>query len=402
MANPVNLFRKFLSSGSSGGIILLFCVAVSLLVANSPFGKDFERLLATAIGADIGSVHLKYPLLLWVNDGLMAIFFLLVGLEIKRELVEGELSSPSKAALPIIAALGGVVVPASIYTLFNAGTESAGGWGIPMATDIAFALGIVTLLGDKVPVSLKIFLAALAIADDLMAILVIAVFYTTELHITYLLYAASVLVLLVALNRTGVRKLIFYLVPGAFIWYFIHHSGIHATIAGVITAMAIPASRQKEVYSPLENLEHAIVKPVNFFIMPLFALCNTNIAFEAGMVDGLFTPLGLGILLGLFIGKPLGITLATWISVKTGLCRLPQGATWAHLLGVGMLAGIGFTMSIFIAMLSFKGLHHLESEAKFSILAASLLSGTAGSFFLLSLQKRSPASPDGGRATPGL
>ncbi len=387
MANVVNLFRRFFSSGSSGGIILLFCVVVSLLVANSPLGKDFERLLATEIGSDIGSVHLKYSVLLWINDGLMAIFFLLVGLEIKRELVDGELSSPSKAALPIIAALGGVLAPASIYTLFNAGTESAGGWGIPMATDIAFALAIITMLGDKVPVSLKIFLAALAIADDLMAILVIAIFYTTELHITYLLYAAGILAMLVVLNRMGVRKLVFYLIPGAFIWYFIHHSGIHATIAGVITAMIIPASRQKDRDSPLEKLEHVLVKPVNFLIMPLFALCNTNIAFEAGMADGLFKPLGLGILLGLFVGKPLGITLATWISVKLGLCRLPENATWAQLLGVGMLAGIGFTMSIFIAMLSFKGLHHLESEAKFAVLTASLVSGAAGSFFLLSLNK---------------
>ncbi len=388
MANLVNLFRRFFSSGSAGGILLLLCVVVSLLLANSPFGGDFERLLATEIGPDIASVHLKYSVLLWINDGLMAIFFLLVGLEIKRELVEGELSSPSKAALPIIAALGGVLAPASIYTLLNAGAESAGGWGIPMATDIAFALAIITLLGDKVPVSLKIFLAALAIADDLMAIVVIAVFYTTELHITYLLYAAAILLFLVALNRAGVRKLAFYLVPGAFIWYFIHHSGIHATIAGVITAMTIPVSRRKEADSPLEKLEHALVRPVNFFIMPLFALCNTNIRFEAGMADGLLSPLGLGILLGLFIGKPLGITLATWISVKLGLCRLPENATWAHLLGVGMLAGVGFTMSIFIAMLSFKGLHHLESEAKFSVLTASLLSGAAGSFFLSCLPLR--------------
>lgn len=380
--------RKFFQSGSSGGIILLLCVVVSLLVANSSLGPGFERLLAVPLGPEVGPVHLRYSLLAWVNDGLMAIFFLMVGLEIKRELVDGQLSSPARAALPILAALGGVLVPAGIYMFLNSGTESAGGWGIPMATDIAFALAIINLLGNKVPASLKIFLAALAIADDLMAILVIAIFYTTELNTVYLFYAAGLVALQVVFNTMGVRKLVYYLVPGAFIWYFIHHSGIHATIAGVITAMTIPVNQINSEESPLEKLEHALVTPVNFLIMPLFAFCNTNIVFEEGMVEGLATPLGLGILLGLFVGKPLGITLATWLAVKFKLCSLPEKASWGQVFGTGMLGGIGFTMSIFIAMLSFKTLPHFEAEAKFSILVASLLSGIVGSVVLVAVRKK--------------
>jgi NhaA family Na+:H+ antiporter len=384
--------RKFVQSSSSGGIVLLVCVVMSLLLANSPWGPGFERLLASLLGVEMGPVHLRYTVLAWVNDGLMAIFFLLVGLEIKRELVEGQLSTASKAALPILAALGGVLAPAGIYTLFNAGTESASGWGIPMATDIAFALGIISLLGKKVPASLKIFLAALAIADDLMAILVIAVFYTTELNSAYLIFAALGVGVQVACNRLGFTRLVYYLVPGVVIWYFIHHSGVHATIAGVITAMTIPVRTSRSETSPLLKLEHALVTPVNFLIMPLFAFCNTNIRFEEGMVSGLTTPLGLGILAGLFIGKPVGITLATWAAVKLKLCNLPEKASWAQIFGTGMLGGIGFTMSIFIAMLSFKGSLHLEQEAKFSILIASLLSGIAGSIFLVSAGKRKQRS----------
>lgn len=389
MANPINLksFKEFLKSGSLGGIILLGCVLISLTIANSALGPAFENLLATKIGKDFGPVHLTYPILLWINDGLMAIFFLLVGLEIKRELVEGELSTPSKAALPIVAALGGVAAPALIYHFLNSGTDTSGGWGIPMATDIAFALAIVTLLGKKVPASLKIFLAALAIADDLMAILVIAIFYTTELHVNYLLFALGALVLPVIFNRLRVKKLIFYLIPGAFAWYFIHHSGIHATIAGVLTAMTLPTTPD-DTESPLEKLEHLLVNPVNFVIMPLFALANTNILIEADMLEELFTPLGLGILLGLFLGKPIGISLATWISVKSGICRLPAKASWLHIIGVGMLGGIGFTMSIFIAMLSFADSTHLASEAKFAVLIASVLSGVFGAVLLSLRSKR--------------
>ncbi|MEJ5961427.1 Na+/H+ antiporter NhaA [Pedobacter immunditicola] len=388
MKQVINIkpLQEFFKSETAGGIILLFCVVISLIIANTSLGPAFENFLATKVGTSFAG--LNYPVLLWINDGLMAIFFLMVGLEIKREMVEGELSSPKKAMLPILAAVGGVVVPAGIYFLLNEGHETAGGWGIPMATDIAFAIAVITLLGKKVPISLKIFLAALAIVDDLMAIMVIAVFYTEEVQSTYLLYAAGIFMLLIAFNKSGVKSLLFYLIPGVFIWYFIHHSGIHATIAGVMVAMTLPTTADA-TESPLEKLEHALVKPVNFLIMPLFALANTNIHFEKEMLGGIFTPLGMGIILGLCIGKPLGITLISWLSVKTGICRLPAGATWIHIIGVGMLAGIGFTMSIFIALLSFAGNDFLLSEAKFSVLLASVISGLSGAILLSINSKRS-------------
>jgi len=388
MKQIINLkpFQEFFKSGTSGGIILFVCVVISLIIANTSWGPAFENLLATKVGTTFAG--LNYPVLLWINDGLMAIFFLMVGLEIKREMVEGELSSPKKAMLPILAAVGGVVVPAGIYFLLNKGHDTAGGWGIPMATDIAFAIAVITLLGKKVPISLKIFLAALAIVDDLMAILVIAAFYTEEVQLTYLLYALGIFIVLIVFNKLGVKNILFYIIPGVFIWYFIHHSGIHATIAGVLVAMTLPTTLDA-TESPLEKLEHALVKPVNFLIMPLFALANTNIHFEKEMLGGLFTPLGMGIVLGLCVGKPLGISLMSWLSVKTGICRLPAGATWAHILGVGMLAGIGFTMSIFIALLSFAGNEFLLSEAKFSVLLASLISGLSGAILLSLNSKRS-------------
>jgi len=379
MAANINLkpFAEFLKSGSLGGMVLIACVIISLCIANSSLGLPFENLLETQIGFSTESVHLRYPVLLWINDGLMAIFFLMVGLEIKRELVEGELSSFKKAALPVFAALGGVIVPASIYAFLNRGTATAPGWGIPMATDIAFAIAIVTMLGKKVPASLKIFLAALAIVDDLMAILVIAVFYSSDLHYTYLLYAGGIFLFLIALNKTGVKSLAAYLIPGVFIWYFVHHSGIHATIAGVLTAMAIPTTPDAKE-SPLEKLEHILVSPVNFVIMPLFALANTNIRFEPEMIGGLTTSLGMGIILGLVVGKPLGISIVSWLAVKSGICTMPDRARWSQIIGVGMLGGIGFTMSVFIALLSFPGQHLILSEAKFSILCGSVLSGILG------------------------
>lgn len=381
--------KKFMESGSAGGVILLGCVVISLIIANSPLGPGFEQLLATELGYHTDTLHLRYPILLWVNDGLMAAFFLMVGLEIKRELVTGQLSSPKKAALPILAALGGVAVPATIYILFNQGTETAAGWGIPMATDIAFAIAIVTMLGDKVSISLKIFLAALAIVDDLIAILVIAIFYSSGLEYTNLLIAGGLFVILLVFNRLGIKNLYFYLLPGLVIWYFIHHSGIHATIAGVLVAMTIPtkAYSADSKVSPLEKLEHALARPVTFLIMPLFALVNTNIHFQQEMVMGLVTPLGLGIILGLLVGKPLGITLISWIGVKTGLCAMPDKSNWLQVIGVGMLAGIGFTMSIFISLLSFAGQELLMAEAKFSILIASLLSGILGALVLSSAAK---------------
>ena len=376
--------KQFFEADSASGITLLVFLIISLIIANSPLGPGFESLLAQQIGFNTAQVHLKYPVLLWINDGLMALFFLMVGIEIKQELAHGQLSSAKKASLPIFAALGGMLVPAGLYALFNTGTETAHGWGIPMATDIAFAIGILSILGKRVPVALKVFLTALAIVDDLGAILVIAIFYTTELHSTYLLYALGIFIVMLFLNRIGVKSLWVYLVPGVFIWYFIHHSGIHATIAGVLTAFAIPIKGKAGAPSPIQTVEHAIANPVNFIIMPLFALANTNIRFESGMIDGLASPLGAGIIAGLFIGKPIGITLLSWVSVKLGVSELPKGTKWFQVLAMGLMGGIGFTMSIFIALLSFSDAYH-QTEAKFAILVASALSGTIGYIVLRNL-----------------
>lgn len=389
MASIINFkaFKDFLQSSTAGGILLLVCVALSLTIANTGLSHSFESLLSTHIGFGTGVVHLDYSVLTWINDGLMAIFFLLVGLEIKREIIEGELSSVKLAALPVLAAIGGVIVPAVIYAFFNHNhPAAAGGWGIPMATDIAFALAILSLLGNRVPSRLKIFLAALAIVDDLMAILVIAIFYSTALHYNYLMYAGGVLLVLIILNRLKVKQLWAYIIPGAFLWYFIHHSGIHATIAGVLTAFTLPTTPDA-TESPLEKLEHLLSTPVNFIIMPLFAIANTNITFETGMSQGLLENLGMGILLGLFLGKPVGIFAMSWLSVKLGLGKLPAKVGWVHLLGLGMLGGIGFTMSIFISLLSLNK-PWLQAEAKFAILVASVLSGMAGYIFLSLYNKK--------------
>jgi NhaA family Na+:H+ antiporter len=381
------LYQKFLETESKAGIILIFCVLISILVANSSLGAHFSALLNFKLGSEFAGIDLNFTSLSWINDGLMAVFFLYVGLEIKREVLDGELKSVKQASLPIVAAIGGMVIPAGLYFLINIGTDSAKGWGIPMATDIAFAIGILSVLGSRVPASLKIFLTALAIVDDLGAILVIAVFYTADLHFTYLLLAAGVFAFQMALNYFGVRKLVFYIIPGIVLWYLIHHSGIHATIAGVLTAIAIPATSAKRKRSPLEKLEHLLSNPVSYVIMPLFALANTNIKFESGMVSGLTNPLGLGIIAGLFIGKPLGITLASWIAIKLKIAKKPRSASWKQISGIAMLGGIGFTMSIFVSILSFAS-PLFQLEAKFSILIASIISAAAGYIFLNYLSKK--------------
>lgn len=380
-----NAFTKFFNSEKTGGILLLFCVAFSLIIANSGGKQAFQQLLDQTLGIQLGSTEISYSVAVWINDGLMAIFFLLVGLEIKRELVAGELSSIRKASLPVLAAVGGMLIPAGIYWAINQGTPTASGWGIPMATDIAFALAIIAMLGKNVPPSLKIFLAALAIVDDLGAILVIAIFYTDQIHWQELYIAGAIVVALATLNYFKVKSLWFYLIPGIFLWYFMHHSGIHATIAGVLLAFTIPTGTSAS--SPLENLEHSLAKPVNFLIMPIFALANTNITFESGMLKGLASPLGLGIILGLFVGKTLGVSLFSYLAVKLKLAKLPSAANWKHIIGVGMLAGIGFTMSIFIAMLSFTDYLYVV-EAKFAILCTSILSGVVGFIFLKTLKRK--------------
>lgn len=373
-------FKKFLHNSQSSGVLLIICVALSLMIANSSLGPAFQNLLDKEIGTHI--FQLNYPLSIWINDGLMAIFFLLVGLEIKREILEGELSNFKNASLPIVAALGGMVVPALIYIFFNSGTDYENGWAIPMATDIAFSLAIISMLGKSVPLSLKIFLAALAIVDDLGAIMVIAIFYTDQIHWDYLGLCALMVAVLAILNFLNFKKHIFYIIPGIFLWYFMHHSGIHATIAGVLLAFTIPTNISTTEISPLEKLEQKLHLPVNFLIMPIFALANTNITFKEGMVDGLFSSLGYGIMLGLVLGKVIGINLFSFIFIKLKISSLPDKSSWPQMLATGLLAGIGFTMSIFIALLSFKGNTEIQEEAKFAILVASFISAITG-FLLL-------------------
>ena len=373
-------FKEFFSNSQSSGILLVFCVLISLMIANSSASAGFQSFLDQSWG--------PYSVSVWINDGLMAVFFLLVGLEIKRELLDGELSNFKNASLPILAAIGGMLVPAVIFTLFNQGTEYSKGWAIPMATDIAFSLAIISMLGKSVPSAVKVFLAALAIVDDLGAIVVIAIFYTDEIHWNYLLYSGIIVAILAVLNFLKVKKHIFYLIPGCVLWYFMHHSGIHATIAGVILAFCIPASKaDNEEASPLEKLEHFLHIPVSYAIMPIFALANTNITFKEGMVDGLFSNFGYGIVFGLILGKLIGINLFSFIAIKLKISSLPDKSRWVHMIGAGLLAGIGFTMSIFIALLSYKDNQDLQDSAKFAILTASVLAGFLGYLLLKSTAK---------------
>lgn len=357
-----NTFKEFAASGKAGGTVLILCTLLSVLLANSPLGGQYLHFW-----------HLPFAGLTvenWVNDALMAVFFLLIGLELERELVNGELSDPKNALLPIVAAAGGIIVPALVHFGLNHGTPTQAGLGIPMATDIAFALGVLALLGSRVPASLKIFLTALAVMDDLGAIVVIALFYTAEVSIGWLAAALAVFVLLVLLNRMGrVMALAPYLLGGVLMWFFMLKSGVHATIAGVLLAFAIPYSAR---------LEHLLHKPVAFLILPLFALANTGVVIGADWAQALLTSNSLGIVLGLGAGKPVGIVLATFAAVALGLCRLPSGLAWRHVLGAGLLGGIGFTMSIFITNLAFAGEAGIVNGSKMAILAASLVAGVAG------------------------
>ncbi|WP_312762366.1 Na+/H+ antiporter NhaA [Epilithonimonas sp.] len=379
-------FQKFFHSSKTSGILLILCVFLSLIIANTSSAEGFQNFLDAKIGTEI--FHLNYSLSVWINDGLMAIFFLLVGLEIKRELVEGELSDIKKASLPIFAAIGGMLIPALIFIAFNHSTDYKNGWAIPMATDIAFSLAIISLLGKSVPNSLKIFLSALAIVDDLGAIIVIALFYTDSIDWLSLGICGAITLLLVILNKLKVTKIIFYLVPGLFLWYFMHHSGIHATIAGVILAFTIPTNVSDTEISPLEKLEQQLHIPVSFFIMPIFALANTNITFQAEVLDHFVSPLSLGIIFGLFAGKVLGINLFSFLAIRFKLGKLPAFSAWKEMIGVGFLAGIGFTMSIFVSLLAFPGNIENQDISKISILFASVLSGFVG-FIILKTKKKS-------------
>jgi len=378
-------FQQFFHNSKSSGIVLIICVLISLLMANSSLSGSFQNILDTNVGTEI--FHLDYSVSIWINDGLMAIFFLLVGLEIKRELLEGELSDMKKASLPIFGALGGMLIPALIYFAFNHNTDYKDGWAIPMATDIAFSLAIISLLGKSVPNSLKIFLSALAIVDDLGAIVVIAVFYTESINWISLGICGGITALLIILNKIGVTRILFYIIPGLFMWYFMHHSGIHATIAGVILAFTIPTNISETDISPLEKLEQKLHIPVSFLIMPLFALANTNITFQKEIFEGFINPLSLGIIGGLFVGKVLGINLFSFLAIKLKWAELPAFSAWKEMMGVGFLAGIGFTMSIFVSLLAFPNEIEIQNISKISILMASVLSGIVG-FLILKFNKK--------------
>ena len=417
-----NAFQLFMKSGSIGGFILFFCAIIAVIVANVPGLQHLLGIWDTEIGIEIGKFALKMPFLQWINDGLMAIFFLNVGLEIKHEILAGELSQPKKAMLPIFAALGGMIFPALIFTIFNGGTPSANGWGIPMATDIAFAMGVLALLGKSCPIGLKVFLTALAIVDDLGSIIVLAIFYPTHaIHGIFLLYAAIVFAILIAFNLLKVRHPLMYLIPGIFLWYFVFKSGIHATIAGVLLAITIPTKTRINEIRFYTNVQHLLNKfkeashgqldvvsspeqlqllhqinnrvddisplmdrfqvalnaPVNYVIMPLFALANAGVAFSGGIFSSGYSHIALGIFFGLLIGKPVGIFLFSWLSIKLRLAQLPNNSTYKQLLAIGMVGGIGFTMSLFIDNLAFTD-PVMVSVGKAAVLVTSAIAVVLG------------------------
>ena len=424
LLKPIN---QFLHREASGGILLIICTVIALAWANTLWFQSYYDFWHTHISFSIGNLlTLDYSLHHWINDGLMVIFFFTVGLEIKRELLVGELSTRQKASLPIAGALGGMIAPAIFYTLFNSGTDSASGWGIPMATDIAFVVGIMALLGNKVPLALKIFVLALAIADDIGAVLVIAIFYTSEISVLALVIAGIVLVLLFILNKLGTMSLIPYMILGLILWLAFLKSGVHATIAGVLLAFTIPASsrydtnkfservkqlinhfdstgdhwknvlnnseRQNDVLAieescekiltPLQRFEHQLHPWVAFFIIPVFALANAGVTLmNLDVLEALTSSVSLGIIIGLFIGKQIGIFIFSFIAVKLKLASLPEGINWKNLYGAGILAGIGFTMSLFIAGLAFNNPALLDLS-KIGILTGSLIAGIAGFVFL--------------------
>jgi NhaA family Na+:H+ antiporter len=362
------LFAKFFESEKAGGILLVLVTILSLFLANSIWSTSYIDFWHQSIGT--------HTLVDWINDGLMAIFFLLIGLELERELYIGELSNLKNASLPVIAAVGGMLLPAGIFMVLNYGTSTQSGAGIPMATDIAFAVGILSLLGNRVPTSLKVFLTALAVIDDLGAIFVIAIFYTKTIAFTNLFIALGIWVVLLILNRMKVRNLIPYLIGGIVMWYFMLHSGIHATITGVLVAFAIPFGNgnKKSTSYILQDFLHL---PVAFFILPLFALANTCIPIAADWASGLMHENSIGILLGLVIGKPLGIWLFSFLGTALGLCVLPKDLKWKNILGAGFLGGIGFTMSIFITLLAFDTTEVIDNS-KIAILVASIIAGSIG------------------------
>lgn len=380
----MKLLQRFLNSEASGGITLIIAAIAAMLFANMDVTQNLYRdFLNTPVELTIGSLEIHKDMLLWINDALMAIFFLSIGLEVKSELVQGSLASRQQAAFPVIAALGGMVVPALVYLLFNAyDPVSRHGWAIPAATDIAFALGVLALLGKRVPVTLKIFLMALAIIDDLGAIVIIALFYTTQLSMLSLGVAAVAIAMLAVMNALNVRRTGLYILVGLVLWTAVLKSGVHATIAGVIIGFFIPLKEQNG-RSPAKDLEHVLSPWVAWLILPLFAFANAGVSLEGVTLEGFTSMLPLGIMAGLLFGKPLGISLFTWLALRLKLATLPKGAAFQHIMAVGVLCGIGFTMSIFITTLAFAELEpELVDLAKLGILAGSVLSAVAGYMLL--------------------
>ena len=420
LRSPLRLLTHFLHLEATGGVVLLVCAVGALIWANSPWAASYTAFWKTEISLTFGDFGLTKPLVKWINDGLMAMFFFLVGLEIKREILVGALASARRAMLPIAAAIGGMAVPALFYVLLNGGTEAVRGWGVPMATDIAFAVGVLALLGNRIPNSLKAFLLALAIVDDIGAVLVIALFYTDAIAWTSLGYAGVLLVALMGINRLGVRHPAFYGLLGIGVWLMVLGSGVHATLAGVLVAMTVPARRRinsaeflsqgrraltqfeeskaeastlstsgqqaalhaldvaaRGVETPLQRLEETLHPWVAFGVMPLFALANAGVALEGDLLANLLHPISLGIMLGLVVGKPLGVTIFAWLAVRLKLADLPYDVRWVQVIGAGALAGIGFTMSLFITGLAFESAARI-SLAKIGILSASLVAGAIG------------------------
>lgn len=381
---------------AAGGILLVIASALALIVANSPWGDMYDYLF-NGIQFRIGfsntgatTYEVEKSILHWVNDGLMAIFFLLVGLEIKREMVIGELSSRAKAALPVIAAIGGMIVPALIYLFFNRESpETMRGWAIPGATDIAFALAVMSILGSRVPVALKVFLTAIAIIDDLGAILIIAAFYSDDLHLYVLLFSILPITGLFLLNRAGYAHRGAYIILGTILWFAVLKSGVHATMAGVITALFIPVRVADEKRSPAQRLEHDLHPWVTFLILPLFGFANAGVSFKGMGTEILMEPVTIGIVMGLFVGKQLGVFGASWLAIKSGLCRKPENAGWSHIYGVSLLCGIGFTMSLFIGGLAFTGVES-QLTVRLGVILGSLISALAGYMVLRSTTGKAP------------
>jgi NhaA family Na+:H+ antiporter len=388
------MLRRFLNNEAAGGIVLMATAALALIVANSPLADGYFDALHAYVGG-LSVLH-------WINDGLMALFFLLVGLEIKREMLDGQLASWPRRVLPGVAAVGGMLVPALIYVGLNQGTpENLRGWAIPAATDIAFALGVISLLGRRVPASLKIFLAALAILDDLGAVLIIAFFYTAELSLIHLGLAGAVVGLLIVLNRMGVKALSAYLVLGALLWWLVLRSGIHATLAGVVLALTIPITvtptAPESAHSPLHRLEHAITPWVAFLVVPIFGFANAGVSFAGMSLGALLAPLPLGVAAGLFVGKQVGVFAFAWTAIRLGWADRPADATWGQLYGTALLCGIGFTMSLFIGLLAFPSVEQ-QDAAKLGVLTGSVLSGLAGYLVLRFTRRESVLEASAARA----